>query len=780
MDREISPGLGLEIHRRTLLGGVTALIVARPLVLGEDPGLLVYRLSDSSNLWLTFLWLFVGLGWAVWRVWSGHAKWHGSLIEGGLLLVIGLLFLSAFWDASYRRPAVLISWEWLVLLVVFCLVRQLARTPGENQRLLAALLASGISLSVYAIYQYSVEIPDLRNYLLSQKEIVSEQLADQGISLAEDDPKLAAWTKRIQEDNVFATYAHPNSFAGFLVLLFPGAAGAAVICRNRDGWCWKSVLAVVCLVIMATSLWLTHSRGAILGCILIAAAVLFARLHGWAKVAVGLAVALGAVLAGLAIWKSDLGGVDLARKSLEKRLDYWQATWAMITDGRYPGHFWLGVGPGNFNRFYPRYMSPTAHEEVTDPHNFVLETWATSGVFVMLALGGVLAGFFWQTRQVWSQKMDSVEAGIAGRYVDHDTENRFGTRWEFYLGGIGGLLLGFILAKFDTFSDPNLTWDKFRLELVGNCVRSFIWFAAFALMETVAWTRALTRLVLTAGLGALLFNLTVSGGISFPSVAQPMWVVAGLALNATAVPANPTGAQNWFGKVLPVPILAAACLLYLVLVLLPVNRCSQYFRAAQLNYPYWQKMDADWRRSLKEDFNSQERLRITAENTGFAKNVVRLLRNAHDYDPANVVPIIDLALWVGELWKLNPNIPLQDQALRIADAATKLDPESSDPYYARYQLNILFAQFTTDATRKREFWSLAAKAFAEVVQRNPQNPKIRYHYADILFLAENMVRGREEAGEALRLDQSTMEPTRRLTQPQRVQARKWSEGSSNG
>src|SRR5258708_11164735 len=31
----------------------------------------------------------------------------------------------------------------------------------------------------------------------------------------------------------------------------------------------------------------------------------------------------------------------------------------------------------NFRTFYLRYMSPTAAEEIADPHNFALEIWAT-------------------------------------------------------------------------------------------------------------------------------------------------------------------------------------------------------------------------------------------------------------------------------------------------------------------------------------------------------------------------------------------------------------------
>src|SRR5205807_10449309 len=69
-----------EVLRRLLLALVTALIVARPLVLGEDPGLL-NRLSSAWTLLFSLLWLVTATGWAVWRAWSRQTTWRGSSVE---------------------------------------------------------------------------------------------------------------------------------------------------------------------------------------------------------------------------------------------------------------------------------------------------------------------------------------------------------------------------------------------------------------------------------------------------------------------------------------------------------------------------------------------------------------------------------------------------------------------------------------------------------------------------------------------------------------------------
>src|SRR4029079_17190304 len=44
----------------------------------------------------------------------------------------------------------------------------------------------------------------------------------------------------------------------------------------------------------------------------------------------------------------------------------------------------------NFQDYYTRFKLPQASEEVRDPHNFVLEVWATAGTVAALALIGAI------------------------------------------------------------------------------------------------------------------------------------------------------------------------------------------------------------------------------------------------------------------------------------------------------------------------------------------------------------------------------------------------------
>ena len=86
-----------------------------------------------------------------------------------------------------------------------------------------------------------------------------------------------------------------------------------------------------------------------------------------------------AAVALLAILGASTGALDRevfseAGKSLGYRMQYWQSTLSMIHD-----HPLLGVGPGQFQDHYTTYKLPEASEEVQDPHNFLLEVWATAG-----------------------------------------------------------------------------------------------------------------------------------------------------------------------------------------------------------------------------------------------------------------------------------------------------------------------------------------------------------------------------------------------------------------
>jgi hypothetical protein len=768
-----------DLLRRVLLVLVTGLLVARPLVLGEDPGL-TDELSDAGGLVLNLLWMAAALGWAAWRLLTRKGDWYGGLVEAALLVLVVLVFVSAESAARYRHPARLIAWEWVGLLLAFVVVRQLASArPDDGHALYAALLAGAVSLSAYGIYQSAVELPrDQERY--AKLETLRKDMARQHVYL--DDAQLQLMHRRLQDRHAFATFAHPNSYAGYLALLLPGLAGAVIVCR-RDRWPLAATAG--CLALGCVALWLTHSRGAMLGLALVAvgAFAVARRRRIWAHKGIALATVL--VLAGAA---AVAGSVGLFTTALGKdtgtaanRLDYWRATAKMIGE-----HPWFGVGPGNFGESYTRYLPEGAAEAIRDPHNFALEMWATCGVFALLALLAALGAFFVQVVRWWGGEVVNQNPPPPHHPTTSPPEEPI--RWELYAGGMLGLLLAFVLRVQESVPEAILA------EAINAGLRSVVWFAAFALYERVPWTDRGRAAALTAGVAALLLNLCVSGGIGFPSVAGPLLVCCALALAALQrAPAAWLSGQRWFLS-FPLPVLVGVALVYLVFVFFPVtSSASDVRRALSYGLAFFEDMDR----------KADER-QIKEPNKFIHNNVLGLLHQAARDDPDDARTHVVLAGWFGRAYRIFAPHPDEYAQAALAEVtrAQQLDPVGRAGYQAEYQLRMDFAEFMKQVREKeqqaedkekdpkqkaeharraallevkaREQYRRAAAALLRYLPNDPHEPRLRYQIADAqMHAGEEEKKGREQAREALRLDEGTPDGPRRLTAPQRVQIRQW-------
>lgn len=800
-----SASRGPEVLRRLLLVLVTALLVARPLVLGEDPGLL-NRLSSGWSLLLSPLWLVAAVGWAAWRIWSGQTGWRGSAVEVGLFAVAALMGVSTGVAAHYKHPALLITAEWLVLLAAFCLVRQLSRTPGEDRGLLAALLASAVSISAFAIYQYAVVFPEIRR-MYSDRELLLEAMAAESVVA---DPELLQ--RRLSEDNVFGTYSHPNCLAGYLALLFPAAIAWTLQAKARRPMTFSRCplsffLAASAMLLIGLALWLTHSRGAILGSLIVGAVVLIAygrRFLAAHKAACLTGAATVAVLA-VIVCRTEFMARGLAKfwESSAKRTDYWIATWSMIRD-----HPWLGVGPGNFGRVYLRYMLPRAYEQIKDPHNLFLEIWATGGVFALLALTITLGVFF---RRTWplSRRPGSMAEGETAA-EQNKAQPVPGMRWEFCVGGMIGLVLGFVLRAIDE------SGDEILLEGVYSACRALLWFAAFALFDRIPWSGASRPIALTAGVSALLLNLLVSGGIAMPSVAQPLWIMMALTLNSwDGSMSEAPRSTSWPLRVFPLPILAGLGTAYVLLLFYPVIRSWDALSQARRHYVVWRAdILPHWRGTMEMDkryiasvfasctsgpLHALPLLRQSPK--GFAQlpelkrqatagasaylqvQILAWLERAVEADPGNSLAWLELAEWYAELGKVFSASDLMAEpivsAIHCAERAQLLDPDSKEPYVFKHGLHMLVARRFPQ--REKEEYGQAAAAMRAAVERDPTSAGLRYQLAETLFLADLPVDGRRHARVAQALDEQATRPERQLTPSQREQIRTWlSERSHSG
>jgi hypothetical protein len=752
------------VVRRLLLMVVTALIVARPLLADEDPGLL-NPFSSTSGLVLTLLWLAAGVGGAVWGAWSGRGGARLPLVEAALLALVALVYVAALPAGRYRQPALLIGWEWLALLVAFWLVRRLARTPADLRRLLAVLVAGAVSLGARALYQYAVELPPQWQAYQENPAALHDELARQGFFLDNADPRIDFWSDRYAAHGAFASFAHPETFAAYLILLLPAAvAWAAAAARQQ----WRSAHAAAAAglaLLVAVALWLTHGWLAVVAGLVVGAVV--ALLHARRGTAPQrrrlLACSVGLAVAVLAAgWWQGSVPTEL-RDTLRERLETWSATWGMVHD-----HPWLGVGPGNFSRHYPRYMAQADRAEALAPHSFALEMWSTAGVFALGALLTAFGLFFWRTRAAWTGRVaDAGDAGPGDRAAPGSGGR---TPLEYYVGGAIGLVLAYVLWA------PDQAPDGLAAGTALFGVQVIIWFAAFAILDAVPCPVPSRTLAVVAGVAAVVLYLLVANGIEFASVALPLWVMAALALNAV----DPPGGASLPARLLPVPMLAALSFAYVAFVFQPiygprrlVQDINKYDATAYRDR--MTKLDRLQAEAGSPLTNEDKRPRLQREmadaHQALRERILEPLQDAMHQAPLDVLPKVAFAQWYLE--QLRFYVPMEeDENLEgLFGRMRRIDPQGKEADLAEYQMYMAFAR--SSKTEGAKLYAKAADAMRHAVRLAPTEARLRFRLAEALFAAGETTAARTEAAEARELDRLAARPWRKLSEAQRRTVEEW-------
>ena len=193
---------------------------------------------------------------------------------------------------------------------------------------------------------------------------------------------------------VAGPYSSPNHLALFLERLVPLLVAVGLSAQHH----WRRWGYSLALLPILAALYLTYSRAAWL--LALPASLLFLSLASrgrWRRwVWVGMLLVIGSMIP----WRGTerLASLfDLGRGTGALRLQAWRATLEMIA-----AHPLLGIGPGNFQLAYPRYMLPTAW---ADPlfyhsHNVFLDFAAFLGLGGLGLFIGLLASLFRTGRQL--------------------------------------------------------------------------------------------------------------------------------------------------------------------------------------------------------------------------------------------------------------------------------------------------------------------------------------------------------------------------------------------
>ena len=465
---------------------------------------------------------------------GGHQRFRWSWADAGVIALVTLVGASAG-HAVERRFGINLAWEWGGIGVAYLLVRNLPKTRGESLVLLGALAATAVAVAVYGLYQVGVELPEHQRRYLN-----SPAFREMAWRIAEVVPGTAAQVqfenRLLHSNEPFSTFTLTNSLAGFLV--GPLVVMLAVLWDNlirREGKgsrVGSILLALPPLLAVLVCLTLTKSRSAYIGLAVGLLVLAFRERRRVRGRTLALAAVAGAlmvaalVVAGLATGRLDRQVLTESGKSFRYRQEYWVGTWRALNES--PRAYWRGFGPGNFLAPYLRHKLPQASEEISDPHDFVLEVWATAGVWAVVALAlAVVVGLANAFLPPGRKGQDSDLEEIPPRRVSgskaptNPSAAPASAGWLVACAG-GGWLVVLMLGRLDLIGGG----DFERWVILGGA-----WGLALALGVSLARRRPLDPAVAGAAALAVLVNLTAAGGIGIPTVALALWTMIALGLN---------------------------------------------------------------------------------------------------------------------------------------------------------------------------------------------------------------------------------------------------------
>ena len=685
------------------------LAVARPAFPSEDA-------DQGSGLIVVALWGVVAVLWALAQMARGELRLFASPIDVLPLLLLAAVLLSVR-PALTLRPAINMASEWAGLVLSFILVRQLFRDASNQRTIVTVMVATALALSVDGIYQTFWGLDATRaEYARNQDEVLRK------LGIFPGTPQQETFENRLRSPEPFATFALANSLAAFLVAWLPlalswllGRLTADISSQNKERWisrlglwlCGSGVVGsmLICLLLTQSRAGWVGFAVELVGLAVCYAVPLLQRSPTWQGgvkhiargfLLVGLAIAL-VLYPAVRLGKLDKKNLTEAVKSLTYRWQYWQGAGRLIQD-----HFWAGVGPGNFKEHYLEYKLPESSEEIADPHNLVLEVWASSGVLaavaLLLTLGGGLG------RLVTAQAGPD-QPGAAVHWIT--------------LAGSGVAGLG--LAAF----------------LSGSAIHQyagllFPWLAATGAIAVGCPSRWLRPGVFGCAVAGVVVQLTASGGIGIPGVAQSLWILLALGQNLVEEHREPLRIRHPAVTTSTALAVVAGLATFSLWVLRPVTGCQ-----AEISLG-----------------------RVSLQQFDIA-NARRHFLAAAELDPLAAEPWMELARNYFDPWR-NPtqrtNEADFEQAVRAMQRALRLAPQRLELHS---DLGGMFA-FRAMQTQRPQYWTGAIASYERCVALYPTSASLKARLADVLWQAGEHDRARLEMLRTLQLDDQTPHKDKKL------------------
>ena len=292
--------------------------------------------------------------------------------------------------------------KFFAYLSVFFLIMTTMTTFGQIRRLVLTVIFTGTGVAFLALCQ-----------MLSQSDKI-----------------YGFWQSQYKVGSYGGPFVNADHLAGYLEMVIPLALGflvsrevpgisrAAKDWKQRvsllEAWLAKNILLIFIILIMASALFLSVSRGGILSFVF--SLGLFSLLLGMQKSQKGkrkMVLLISVLLFIFLLWMgadpiiTKLATLASPTAALADRLPVWKDTLHLSRD--FP---LLGVGLGNFQTIYPKYTtvaSPTFWEHA---HNDYVEMLADTGWAGALLFFGGIWFFLFAIMKKWKERKDPFVTGI--------------------------------------------------------------------------------------------------------------------------------------------------------------------------------------------------------------------------------------------------------------------------------------------------------------------------------------------------------------------------------
>jgi O-antigen ligase len=701
-------------------------------------------------------------------------KLRGGLEMLALVAFLGWIVISGYMMGSdgNLRATTNSVWIWIMLGIVYFLGRQLLVSSKEQRAVCGVMISLALVLSCHAYHQYFVSLPNTRAEYYENRENLLEQNGTG--NPMEDAVARKRFEARLDSDEPLATFGLTNSLAGMLTPWLLLTIGLLISPINRNGGSLRDqkplsqnpkesessrVAMVLVLVAIAGCLILTKSRSAWLATIsgLVVIAVL-SRWRSTIQLKLRFAVIAAIVLAVALVFGLTIGNLDKevftqAGKSLGYRLEYWQATTAMISD-----HPLWGCGVGNFQEYYTQYKLPQSSEAIADPHNFAFEVASTAGIPALLAFVAFLALV---ARNALSPAAPESEPGSEETGSRKDElvaeEGQGHSLRAIFTGAFAGLIVAYPTG-YISGSIPSM-----ELIIIGLPLGS----AAILLLSPWIQNGQLSKHLIAVAIVAMLINLSAAGGITFSSVALSFWLLVALLFNnnsqARDNPQEQPSSTNKYDKLLWG--CAAACALTLVAfcnftAYSPVIRANAKYgdgrvawldrdfakaldshRAATKIDPLWPTAKWGYASLLLEQWTHTQ----TPEALALFQDQVQQFRESH---PQSSATNFAIGKWYLKVYRERQKANAQSGAIR---AAAFQIPRA---HYADGPPTFYIAIAAASESLADDQWlEFAELAFGRAAELHPNQARMHAQLAWVYWLRDKRSEAKKSAQRAYELDQ---------------------------